>query len=68
MESKAMPGWANQEEIAGRSVPAGKVRSMGREEWNQRYAVSEFLWTVNANRLLVAEAASLLPRPGADWH
>lgn len=60
MESKAVLGWANQEDVARGAAPAGKVRSMGREEWNQRYAVSEFLWTVDANRFLVAEAASLL--------
>jgi len=61
MESKAMPAWANQEDVATGSAPVGKARSMGREEWNQRYAISEFLWTVDANRLLVAEATSLPP-------
>lgn len=66
MESKAVPGWANQEEIAVGSAPAGKARSMGREAWNRRYAVSEFLWTVDANRFLVAEAASLLPGRALD--
>jgi hypothetical protein len=31
------------------------------EDWNRRYAAKEFIWTVNANRFLVDEAASLLP-------
>lgn len=66
MESKAMPGWANQEDVAVVSVPAGKARSMGREEWNRRYAISEFLWTVDANCFLVAEAASLPPGRALD--
>lgn len=66
MESKAMPAWANQEDVATGSAPVGEARSMGREEWNQRYAISEFLWTVDANRFLVAEAASLPPGRALD--
>lgn len=66
MELKAVPGWANQEDVAAGAVPAGKARSMGREEWNRRYAISEFLWTVDANCFLVAEAARLPPGRGLD--
>ena len=39
---------------------------MEREDWNRRYAAKEFIWTVNANRFLVAEAASLLPGRALD--
>lgn len=66
METKAVPARANQEDVAAGTAPAGKARSMGREEWNRRYAISEFLWTVDANRFLVAEAASLPPGRGLD--
>ncbi|NMG49538.1 hypothetical protein GO613_15685 [Azoarcus communis] len=62
MESKAVPAWANQEDVATGAAPIGKARSMGREEWSRRYAASEFLRTVDANRFLVAEVAS--PPPG----
>lgn len=66
METKAVPARANQEDVAAGTAPAGKARSTGREEWNRRYAISEFLWTVDANRFLVAEAASLPPGRGLD--
>lgn len=66
METKAVPAWANQEDVAAGAAPSGKARSMGREEWNRRYAVSDFLWTVDANCLLVAEAASLPPGRALD--
>jgi SAM-dependent methyltransferase len=39
---------------------------MEREDWNRRYAAKEFIWTVNANRFLVAEAANLLPGRALD--
>jgi SAM-dependent methyltransferase len=39
---------------------------MEREDWNRRYAAKEFIWTVNANRFLVAEAATLLPGRALD--
>ncbi|MCW8902449.1 class I SAM-dependent methyltransferase [Sedimenticola sp.] len=32
-----------------------KPRMMERDEWNQRYTASDFIWTVNANRFLTAE-------------
>jgi len=35
-------------------------------DWNRRYAAKEFIWTVKANRFLVAEAASLLPGRALD--
>ena len=40
--------------------------SMGREEWNRRYAGSELLWTAQPNRFLVAEAAGLPPGRALD--
>jgi SAM-dependent methyltransferase len=45
-----------------------KIRqvTMEREDWNRRYAAKEFIWTVNANRFLVAEAATLLPGRALD--
>lgn len=66
MDWKAVPGRANEENSAEGAAPAGKTRSMGREAWNRRYAVSEFLWTVDANRFLVAEATSLPPGLALD--
>lgn len=65
MESKAVPGWANQKEIAG-AEPSGKACSMEREEWNRRYAISEFLWSVDANHSLLSEVASLPPGRALD--
>lgn len=35
------------------------LKPMEREDWNRRYAAKEFIWTVEANRFLVAEAADL---------
>ena len=32
-----------------------------RDNWNRRYAAKEFIWTVEANRFLVAEAVGLSP-------
>lgn len=66
MDWKAVPGRANEENAADEATPAGKTRSMEREAWNRRYAASEFLWTVDANRFLVAEAASLPPGLALD--
>lgn len=34
---------------------------MDREGWNERYRGAEFVWTVEPNRFLVAEAGSLQP-------
>lgn len=31
MESKAVPGWANQDDVAAGAALAGKARSMGRD-------------------------------------
>jgi len=39
---------------------------MEHEDWNRRYAAKEFIWTVNANRFLVDEAASMLPGRALD--
>ena len=40
--------------------------SIGREEWNRRYAGSELLWTAQPNRFLVSEAADLRPGRALD--
>jgi len=37
-----------------------------REDWNRRYAVKELVWTAQANRFLVAEAADLAPGRALD--
>jgi SAM-dependent methyltransferase len=37
-----------------------------RDNWNRRYAAKEFIWTVEANRFLVAEAAGLSPGRALD--
>ncbi|WP_219905182.1 SAM-dependent methyltransferase [Pseudothauera lacus] len=66
MASRAVPGRANNGDVAGGAAPDGAARAMGREEWNRRYAVSEFLWTVDANRFLVAEVAGLPPGRALD--
>lgn len=41
-------------------------RTMEREDWNRRYAAQEYIWTVDANRCLVAEAANLSPGSALD--
>lgn len=40
--------------------------SMQREDWNQRYATEEFIWTVDANRVLMSTAATLAPGSALD--
>jgi SAM-dependent methyltransferase len=39
---------------------------MDRKEWNKRYADKEFVWSVDPNRFLVAEVASLQPGRALD--
>ena len=39
---------------------------MGREDWNKRYATEEFVWTVDANRFLMAEVENLAPGSALD--
>jgi SAM-dependent methyltransferase len=40
--------------------------SLQREGWNQRYATEEFIWTVDANRLLMAATSDLAPSSALD--
>src|SRR5581483_10861059 len=40
--------------------------SMDREDWNQRYAGTELLWTAQPNRFLVAETEGLPPGRAVD--
>lgn len=42
------------------------MTSIGRDEWNRRYAGSELLWTARPNRVLVAETAGLTPGRALD--
>ena len=47
--------------------PAGSVRpGFAREDWNERYARTELLWTAEPNRLIAAEAGDLAPGRGLD--
>jgi SAM-dependent methyltransferase len=48
-------------ETAGATLPP-----MEQDDWNRRYAAKEFIWTVDANRFLVAEAADLPPGRALD--
>lgn len=41
-------------------------KPMEREDWNRRYAAQEFIWTVEANRFLVAETVDLPPGRALD--
>ena len=41
-------------------------KPMGREDWDRRYATKEFIWTVEPNRFLVAEAVDLPAGRGLD--
>lgn len=47
--------------------PRGSVRSgFARDDWNERYARKELLWTAEPNRLIAAEAAPLPPGRALD--
>lgn len=47
--------------------PPGSVRAgFAREDWNERYARAELLWTAEPNRLIAAEAAGLAPGRALD--
>lgn len=47
--------------------PAGSVRpGFAREDWNERYARTELLWTAEPNRLIAAEAGGLAPGRALD--
>jgi len=39
---------------------------MDRDDWNQRYAAQELIWTATANRFVVAEARDLPPGRALD--
>ncbi|WP_199534721.1 class I SAM-dependent methyltransferase [Rhodoferax lacus] len=41
-------------------------RTMEREDWNQRYAAEELIWTAKANRFLMEETADLAPGSALD--
>jgi len=47
--------------------PPGSVRpGFAREDWNERYAPKELLWTAEPNRLLAAEVGGLAPGRALD--
>ena len=47
--------------------PAGSVRpGFAREDWNERYARTELLWTAAPNQLIAAEASDLAPGRALD--
>lgn len=39
---------------------------MDRDQWNKRYAAQDFVWTVEANRFVVAELSALAPGRALD--
>ena len=43
-----------------------KPKMMERDDWNQRYTASDFIWTVNANRFLTAELVGQTPGRALD--
>lgn len=57
METKAVPGWAKQEDVTAGSGLADTACSTGRGTWKRRKAISGFLWSVATRRFLVAEAS-----------
>lgn len=57
---------AGRAELACSAGTGTTLRPMEREDWNQRYAAQGFIWTVDANLFLVAEAASLAPGSALD--
>ncbi len=59
---------AQEQSAAGgkRAVTCSKPRMMEREDWNQRYAASDFIWTDEANRFLIAEMAGQAPGQALD--
>lgn len=59
-------GVAGSAEQISSSGTDAKPRTMEREDWNRRYAAEEFIWTVDANRFLMAEAANLFPASALD--
>lgn len=47
--------------------PPGSVRpGFAREDWNERYARKELIWTAEPNRLLAAEVGGLAPGRALD--
>lgn len=43
-----------------------RVPTLEREDWNRRYTAEEFIWTVDANRILVEEVRNLAPGSALD--
>jgi len=55
-----------QQEHAPRIASGAVSRTMEREDWNQRYAAEELIWTAKANRFLMEETAGLAPGSALD--
>ena len=48
------------------TVGGSASRTMERDDWNQRYAAEELIWTAKANRFLMEETADLAPGSALD--
>ena len=55
-----------QQKQAALSASGSASRTMEREDWNQRYAAEELIWTAKANRFLMEECADLAPGSALD--
>jgi ubiquinone/menaquinone biosynthesis C-methylase UbiE len=55
-----------QQKQAALSACGSASRTMEREDWNQRYAAEELIWTAKANRFLMEETAHLTPGSALD--
>jgi 2-polyprenyl-3-methyl-5-hydroxy-6-metoxy-1,4-benzoquinol methylase len=55
-----------QQKQAALSASRSASRTMEREDWNQRFAAEELIWTAKANRFLMEETAHLTPGSALD--
>jgi SAM-dependent methyltransferase len=55
-----------QQKQASLTASGSASRTMEREDWNQRYAAEELIWTAKANRFLMEETAHLAPGSALD--
>ena len=59
------PGSIHQEQVS-LTASGSASRTMEREDWNQRYAAEELIWTAKANRFLMEETAHLATGSALD--
>ena len=55
-----------QQEQVSLTASGSASRTMEREDWNQRYAAEELIWTAKANRFLMEETVELAPGSALD--